>query len=200
MLASGIVGARQLARLRLRIGRTHQSTADEHRIDPNSLQLFQLLARGNTALGNDRLARRHIRHQLVGSCDIYVERSKISVVDPDDLGIKLKGFFELHGISYLDNAVEIQFLCLGVEHGENISLQGGDDQENSVCPKNRRLVQLVSINREVLAEHRKIARFPSLAQILQPAFEVRYVRKDRKSRGAAPLVGANLISNRRRER
>src|SRR5882757_4316088 len=63
---AGLVGAGQLARLQLRVGGGHQRAADQHGVDPDPVELHQLLASGDPALGDDGLARRHVRHQLEG--------------------------------------------------------------------------------------------------------------------------------------
>src|SRR5262249_28580890 len=63
MFECALVAAGQLASLRFGIRSPHQGAADQHRVDSDALQLLQLGARGDAALGDDRLARGHVGHQ-----------------------------------------------------------------------------------------------------------------------------------------
>src|SRR4029077_12524857 len=62
----------------------------------------------------------------------------------------------------------------------------------------RRLVELIAIDDEVLADDRQAAGSPGGAQVLERAAEVRLVGQDRERGGAAALVGADLAIDGRR--
>ena len=90
----------------------------------------------------------------------------------------------------LDQHVEVELAGLGVQLGELARVERGDDQQDRVGAGHRRLVHLVGVDDEVLAQDRQRAGRARLAQVVQRAAEVRALGEDRQRRGAAALVGA----------
>ncbi len=82
---------------------------------PDPLQLLELGPRGDAALGDDGLARRHVGHQLVGGRDVDRALVEVAVVDPDHVGIELQGPLELALVVDLDQAVEVEAARLGIK-------------------------------------------------------------------------------------
>src|SRR6185312_2093825 len=67
----------------------------------------------------------------------------------------------------------------------------GDDQQDRVGPDGRRLVELIVVDDEVLAQDRQARRLARLAQILERPAEVRTLGQDRQRGGAGALVGTD---------
>ena len=61
---------RQLAAGLLGIVGAHQRLPDQHRVDADPLELLDLLARADAALGDDRLAGRHVGEQLERALEV----------------------------------------------------------------------------------------------------------------------------------
>ena len=68
------------------------------------------------------------------------------------------------------------------------SIQRRDDQQDGVGARRERLVDLVGVDDEVLAQDRQRRRLPGRAQVVERAAEARPVGEDRERRCAAALV------------
>ena len=79
--------------------------------------------------------------------------------------------------------------------GEVVVVEGRDDQEDRVRAGDRRLVDLVGVDDEVLAEDRQHRGGARLTQVVERAAEVRPLGEDRQCRGAAALVGADDVGD-----
>ena len=77
-------------------------------------------------------------------------------------------------------------------------VERGDDQQHRVGAGRARLVQLVGVDDEVLAQHRQRAAARARAQVLERAAEVRPLGQHRQRDRAAALVGARRSRARRR--
>ena len=103
----------------------------------------------------------------------------------------------------LDQAVEVEAARLVVELAQLVVVEGADDQQHRVGAVDRRLVELVGVDDEVLAQDRQVAGGAGRAQVLERAAEVALVGEHRERRRAAALVGADLLGDvggRRRSR
>jgi hypothetical protein len=89
----------------------------------------------------------------------------------------------------LHDHVEVQRERLVVQRGELVGLQRGDDEQDRVGAGDRRLVHLVGVDHEVLAQDRQGRRGAGLLEVGERAAEVRALGEDRPRGGAAALVG-----------
>ena len=71
------------------------------------------------------------------------------------------------------------------------ALERGDDQQHRIRAGGSRLIQLVGVDDEVLAQHRQLARRARGVQILERAFEVGPLGQHRQRIRAAALVRAS---------
>ena len=93
---------------------------------------------------------------------------------------------------HLDQAVEVDRARLLAQRAQVVVAEGGDDQQHRVGAVDRRLVELVGIDDEVLADDRQVAGRAGGAQVGQRAAEMRFVGEDREGGRPAPLVGGDL--------
>ena len=118
---------------------------------------------------------------------------EVAVVDPDHVGVGLQRPLQLTLVVDLDQAVEVEAARLLVERAQLGVVERADDQQHRVGAVDRRLVELVGVDDEVLAQDRQVAGGPGGAQVLERAAEVGLVGEHRERRGAAALVGADLV-------
>src|SRR4029077_3304491 len=105
---------------------------DQDGVDPDPLQFVERGAFGYAALGDDRLPSGDVGHQLEGRLDVDAEVIQIAVVDADHVGVDGQGGLELRFVVDLHDDVEVETTRLLVEAGEEISADGGHDQEHGV--------------------------------------------------------------------
>src|SRR6266511_4275688 len=113
-------------------------------------------------------APRHGRRSGLGSlfrsgelpaCLLHVGRPHQSLSDQhrvDADSLELERPLELATIVDLDEAVEIELTGLRVEPFKLFRLDRSDDQQYGVRTDSRRLVELVAVDREVLAQDRQV--------------------------------------------
>ena len=90
----------------------------------------------------------------------------------------------------LDEHVEVERARLAVQLARASSgSQRGDDQQDRVGARGRRLVELVGVDDEVLAQHGQVRRRARGAQVVERAAEVERLGEDGQRGGAAALVG-----------
>ena len=78
--------------------------------------------------------------------------------------------------------------------------QRGDDQQDRVGARRQRLVHLIGVDDEVLAQDRQRRGGAGRAQVVERAAEARSLGQDRERRGAAALVGADDVARARAPR
>ena len=83
----------------------------------------------------------------------------------------------------------------GSSSARSSRLERGDDQQDRVGAGGRRLVDLVGVDDEVLAQDRQLRRRARLAQVVERAAEVERLGEDRQRRGAAALVGRTIVGD-----
>ena len=72
----------------------------------------------------------------------------------------------------LDEHVEVERERLAVQRGQVVVVERGDDEQDRVGAGHRRLVHLVGVDDEVLAQDRQRAGRARLAQVVERAAEV----------------------------
>ena len=93
--------------------------------------------------------------------------------------------------------VEVERQRLLLQAAQVARLERGDDQQHRVGAGRGRLVHLVGVDDEVLAQQRQLRCGARLAQVVERAAEVRGLREDRQRRGAAALVGLDDLRHAR---
>src|SRR6187551_2484534 len=73
----------------------HQRLADQHRVDPDALEIVELLTRAEARLGDHGLARRHVGEQFVRALDVDAEVRQVAVVEAEHVGIDVQRQLEL---------------------------------------------------------------------------------------------------------
>ena len=132
-----------------------------------------------------------VREQLVGALDVDAEVREVAVVDADHLGVDVQGDLELVLVVDLDEHVQVERAGVAMEREQRVGLDRGDDQQDRVGAGGRRLVELVRLDDEVLAQHRQVRRRAGGAQVVERAAEVERLGEDAQRRGAAGLVGGH---------
>ena len=106
---------------------------------------------------------------------------------------RCEGPLELGGVVDLDQAVEVEFARLVLDRAQLLVVERADDQQHRVGPVDSRLVELVGVDDEVLAEDRQVAGLTGGAEVLERAAEAPLLGQDRERGGAAALVGPDLL-------
>ena len=107
---------------------------------------------------------------------------------------------QLLGVVRLDQHVEAQRARVLTQRLQLLGSERRDDQQDRVGTGGSRLVQLVGIDDEVLAQQRQSAGLAGDAQILERAAEVGSLGEHRQRVSAAALVGARDLGAGRRPR
>ena len=183
----------------------HQGAADQHRVDADPLQLLQLGARRRCRSRR----RRSCRPARRASARRWSRRRRCR-------SSRLRLLIPITSAS--SSSARSQLLARrGPRPGSRgraprassysarsvVVVEGADDQQHRVGAVDRRLVELVGVDDEVLAQDRQVAGGAGGAQVLERAAEVALVGEHRERRRAAALVGADLLGDvgrRRRSR
>ena len=102
--------------------------------------------------------------QLVGALDVDREVRQVAVVDAEDVGLDVERHLQLALAVDLHERVEVERPRLAQQLEEVVGIERGDDQQDRVGPRGRRLVELVGVDDEVLAQHRQVASRPARAR------------------------------------
>ena len=127
--------------------------------------------------------------------------AEVAVVDADDLGVDAPARARARSSSWTSTSTSRSSAArLAVQRAEVACVERGDDQQHRVGAGRRRLVHLVGVDDEVLAQDRQRAGRARLAQVVERAAEVRALGEDRQRRRAAALVGLDDLGHRRAAR
>ena len=96
----------------------------------------------------------HVVEQVQGGVETGREGREIPVVDADDARIERQGLVQLRPVMHFDQHIEADVPRQPVEVGELGGLQCRDDQQQAVGAKRTRLVDLVLVDDEILAQNR----------------------------------------------
>ncbi len=145
-LASGSAGA-------------HQRLADQHRVDADPLQLLQLGARRRCRSRRPpscRRGRRASAHRWWRRRPCPSSRSRLLIPITSASSSSARSSSSL--VVDLDQAVEVEPAGLLVQRRQQLaSSRARDDQQHGVGAVDRRLVELVGVDDEVLAQDRQVA-------------------------------------------
>src|SRR3954452_17247370 len=188
LLDESVLAAAKLACCEFWVRCAHQRLADQHGVHSDALELLDLLAVDDAGLGHDRLAGGHGGEQLEGLSEIDREVLEVAVVDPDHADVQLERGFELLLAVDLDESVEVERVGLLVEARQVVGVEGADHEEHGVGTGGARLVELVRVECEVLAQDRERARRARVVEILKRPAEVLFLGEHRHRGRAAALV------------
>ena len=90
---------------------------------------------------------------------------------------------------HFDQHRHAQAQRLGFQIGHQRVVQAGGDQQDAVCAPGARLVDLVGVDHEVLAQHRQRAHGARLLQVLGCALKERPIGEHAQAGGAVPGIG-----------
>src|SRR4051812_9438510 len=186
-----LLRARQVAGGGLRIARAHEDLSHEHGVHAHLLELLDLVAVRDARLGHDGLASRDVDEQVVGALEVDREVLEVAVVDADQVGVELERQLELLLVVHLHQGVDLERAGHAVEGAERVGAQRPDHEQDRVGAIGLGLVDLVRVEREVLAQDRQLGDRPGGAQVVERAPEVVPLREHRQRRCAAALVGAD---------
>jgi hypothetical protein len=74
-----------------------------------------------------------------------------------------------------------------------MALEGGDDEQDAVCAHGARLVDLVGVDDEVLAQHRQVAGGAGFLQVFGRALEEAPVGEHREAGGAGARIASGDV-------
>ena len=107
---------------------------------------------------------------------------EVAVVDAEHVGLDVERHLELALVVHLDERVEVERARLAQQVEQVVGLERGDDQQDRVGARGRRLVELVRVDDEVLAQHRQVGHRARGAQVVERAAEVERLGEDRQRR------------------
>ena len=125
---------------------------------------------------------------------------EVAVVEPEHVGLDVERHLQLALVVDLDDRVEVERVRLAQQVVEIVGVQRGDDQQDRVRARHRRLVELVAVDDEVLAQDGQLGRRARLAQVVERAAEVERLGEDRQRGRAAALVGLHDLGHASRPR
>ena len=129
-----------------------------------------------------------------------LKSGEVAVVDAEHVGLDLERGLQLALVVDLDERVEVQRGGLVQQVLQLRQLERGDDQQDRVGARRGRLVELVRVDDEVLAQHGSVRRGARRAQVVERAAEVERLGQHRQRGRAAALVGAHDVGDRSRPR
>ena len=149
-------------------------------------------ARADARLRDDDLAGGHVGEQVEGALDVDREVLEVAVVDPDHVARRARAPRSSSSSSWTSTIASRSSACASrVEPLERRACSSEPTTSRTrVGAGHLRLVELVGVDREVLAEDRQLGRRARLAQVVERAAEVRLLGEDRDRGRAAALVGA----------
>ena len=100
-------------------------------------------------------------------------------------------------VVHLDKRVQPARLALSKQRAQRAIVEGGDDEQDSRRAGRCRLPDLVSIDDEVLAQHRQAAGGGHRLKVGEAASKARRLGQHRDGVGPGRLVGARLARRRR---
>ena len=142
-----------------RSGARISALADQDGVDADPLELVELLAGADAGLGDDGLAGRDVGEQLERALDVDREVGEVAVVDADHVGVDARAPRSSSSSSWTSTSTSrSSSRASRVQRARaSLALERGDDQQDRVGAGDRRLVELVAVDDEVLAQDRQVA-------------------------------------------
>ena len=109
---------------------------------------------------------RHVRQHAQRGLQRDLEGAQVAVVDAEQRRLELERALQLGRVVHLDQHGHVQAARDRLELGHLRVVQAGRDQQDAVGAHGPRLVDLVGVDHEVLAQHRQVARRARLLQVV----------------------------------
>ena len=150
---------------------------------------------GDPRLRDDRHALRDLVQQVEGAPHVDAEVAQVAVVDPDQIRPQLERAVQLARGRAPRRARRGRARAPApCSAASSVCSSAATISSTASAPASERLVELVGVDDEVLAQQRQLAGRARHAQILQRAVEVRTLGQHRDRARAAALVGAHQLA------
>ncbi len=142
----------------------------------------------DATLGDQQAVTRHRLLHVQRGLQRHLEGAQVAVVDADHRRRHLQRALQFVDVMHFHQHVHAQRQRQLGQRGQLGIVQRGDDQQDAVGAQHARLVHLVGVDDEILAQHRQRAGFAGLLQIGVGALEEVHVGQHRQAAGATELV------------
>jgi hypothetical protein len=187
--ASHCPAAQERSHLGAGVRRPNQRLADEHGVGPHGRQAGRIGRRMDAALGDQDRAGGDRGPQAGRGFQVHGKGVQVAVVDAHEAWRDPQGTLQLGLVVDLDQGVHAQRQHQAVEGCQLAVVQGGDDEQYGVGAGSPGLVDLVGIEKKVLAQDRQLDRRPHGAQVIEMALEKALVGQHADGCRAVGLVG-----------
>ena len=123
--------------------------------------------------------------------------TRSDVEELEQVGVDVERRLELLLVVDLDDRVHLELARNAVEHPQIADLERAHDEEHGVGAPGPGLVDLVRVDREVLAQDRDVGDAAGLREVVERAAEVERLGEDRQRGRAAALVGPDDLRDAR---
>ena len=123
------------------------------------------------------VCRRYLRQEFLGNGQIDAKVGQVAVVDPDDRRPGIERDAQFGRVMDLDQRVQSGLGGMAEIVRQRLA-ERGDDQQHRIGPGGTGFDNLVRIDDEILAQHRRGLRVPYDIQILQRTAEMIRLGKD----------------------
>ena len=127
--------------------------------------------------------RRYLRQEFLGNGQIDAKVGQVAVVDPDDRRPGIERDAQFGRVMDLDQRVQSGLGGMAEIVRQRLA-ERGDDQQHRIGPGGTGFDNLVRIDDEILAQHRRGLRVPHDIQILQRTAEMIRLGENGDRRGA----------------
>src|SRR5882672_2388085 len=194
MPRTGISGSQEFLDLCHRVGGLDQLLADQGCVDLHVPQKDHVLPRRDPAFADDDLSGGDDPPQLRRRLERHLERVQVAIVDADDGRVRVERRFELPLAVDLDQRGELELLAGERDIVAQLDLvEDADDEQGGVGQHDARLVELVLVDDEVLAEDGEASGIADGAEVVDGALEELLVGEDGDGARAALAVGDRLL-------
>jgi hypothetical protein len=138
-----VAAAAELADGGLDVLGAHQRLADQHRVDPDALEIVELLARAEARLATTVLPAGTSESSSYVRSMSTLKSDRSRLLRPSTSASTSKRHLELVLVVDLDDHVEVERPRLAEQLGEEVDVERGDDQQDRVRAGGRGLVDLV---------------------------------------------------------
>ena len=168
----------------------HECLPYKKSLDSRGSQPPHMLGRQYPALSHCNSRRRNKASEHEARFEPRLEGAQISVVDADERSREPKSQVKLAAIVHLDQHGHAKRFGRRLELLHARQLKSRDDEKDAIGAQSARLEDLIRIDDEILAEHRKLAGIARGGEVLGGALEEAPVGEHRKTGRPMLRVGA----------
>ena len=158
---------------------------------------LHVLRSHDARLGHHQALRRNPRQQAQRGIERHLESAQVTVVDAQQRGLQLERRSQFLVVVHLDQHVHAEVKRASFQFRHQAVVQCRHDQQDRIRAHRARLVHLVMVDDEILADHRQRAGGARLAQVGFRALEELHVGQHRQAGRA--VFGVALRDRRRLE-